>query len=430
MFKTVEEFFDWLANHNKFSMKLHLTRIEYACKLLDNPQNKIKTIHIAGTNGKGSVVNYLSKLLQVNNYQVGIYISPYIDCFNERIQINNEYISNEDLLECANIIYPVINKVEVDLNDDMTEFEIITLLSFVYFHIKKVDYAIIEVGLGGRYDATNVINPIVMGITNISYDHMNVLGATLEKIGYEKIGIAKPNKVIFTTEENQNVLQVFNDYCKIKSCELDIVDLKTISNYQYIDNGMKFYYKDLDYEFIIPMFGFHQLKNVLLALKLYQYILNSNDILINKDYVYEALKKAKWNGRIEIISNQPLVIVDGSHNIAGVKSLVLVMKNYIDKGYRIRCVFTALKDKEINKMTKLLKSISDKLTLTSFDHYRADTALNLYNQTIDKDGIYYNEDFKDEINNSLKAIKHDELLLITGSLYFISVVKSYLKNIL
>ncbi len=424
MFNSINEFFDWLGSQNKFSIKLHLTRIKRACELLGNPQNDVKSVHIAGTNGKGSTVNYIANLLMASGFNVGIYISPYIISFNERIQINNEYISDEDILKYANLIYPVIKQVETELQDELTEFEVITLLSFVYFKDKKVDYVVYEVGLGGRYDATNVITPLASGITNISFDHMGILGNTLEEIGYEKIGIAKENIPVFTTEEKEVVLKVFKDYCDLVHTKLIRCDFSEIKNIRYTDFGMEFTYRKMD--LLIPMLGYHQIKNALLALTIYEYLMNLRKMSVKDEYIYNGLKKSKWGGRLEIINKNPLILIDGSHNIDGVRTLVEAMKYYQDKGYTIHTVFAALKDKETSKMLSLLQSISKTLTLTSFDFYRANSAKNLYEQT-NKMNITYDEDYVSVLNTRIKEIKADELLLVTGSLYFISKVIAYFK---
>lgn len=426
MFETKAEFLNWLSTQNKFSIKLHLTRIKRACELLDDPQKKLKTIHIAGTNGKGSTCNYISSLLLASGFKVGIYISPYIITFNERIQINQEYISDEDLVNCANEIMPIIEQVELEMEDEMTEFEIITLLSFVYFNHKNVDYVIYEVGLGGRYDATNVIEPIVAGITNISYDHMGVLGDTLEKVGYEKVGIAKPNMTIFTTEDNESVLRVFQDYCQEVSSRLEIITLEEVNNHSMSNHGMKFNYRNMD--LYIPMLGLHQLKNALLALKIYEFLMKVRKFIVLDEYIYNGLESSKWGGRLEIIRKKPLVIIDGSHNIDGVKTLTNAMKYYLDQGYKIRTIFAALNDKETDKMLSLLQSISEHLTLTSFDYYRANTAVNLYEQT-NKIKVSYNENYLDVLNEGINSVKDDEILLITGSLYFIANVINFFKDL-
>ncbi len=426
MFETKDEFLQWLTTQNKFSIKLHLTRMQRACELLGNPQNELKSIHIAGTNGKGSTANYINQLLIESGFNVGLYISPFIITFNERIQINHEYISDVDLLTYAKKIIPIVKQVEEELADEMTEFEIITLLSFLYFKEKKVDYAIFEVGLGGRYDATNLINPIVTGITNISYDHMAILGNTLEKIAYEKVGIAKKNVPLFTTEEKENVLKVLNDYCQDVNSSLIICSNNEITDIRNSQHGMKFTYKENPV--YIPMLGLHQVKNAHLALNIYEYLMNLRKMSINNEYIYKGLANALWQGRLEVLSKKPLIMIDGSHNLDGVYTLTQAMQYYLDQGYKIHTVFAALKDKETDKMLSLLQSISEELTLTSFDFYRASTAKNLYEQT-NKQNVTFNEDYLDVLNHKVNMIKDDELLLITGSLYFIAKVISYFKSI-
>lgn len=425
MFESKVEFFNWLSSQNKFSLKLNLQRIVRACELLGNPQNAYPTIHIAGTNGKGSTLNYLSRMLEGAGFKVGIFISPYIISFNERIQINHEFISDEALVKYANLIYPIVNQVESELQDELTEFEIITLIAFVYFKDQKLDYAIFEVGLGGRYDATNVLNPLACGITNISYDHMGVLGNTLEKIAFEKIGIAKSGVPVFTTEEKENVLEVFKAYCENVDAKLIRCDKKEITNEKFTEVGMQFSYKG--YDLSIPMLGFHQVKNVHLALNIYEYLMKLRNKPFNIKIIKKGLNSAKWRGRLEIISKKPLVLVDGSHNIDGVKTLIKTMNYYLEKGYTIHTIFAALKDKDTFHMLEHLQSISNTLTLTSFDFYRASSAKNLYEQT-NKVNVTYNEDFLEVLNQKIKEIKDNELLLVTGSLYFIAKVISYFSN--
>lgn len=426
MFKTKADFLKWLGSQNKFSIKLHLSRIQRACELLANPQEYYQKVHIAGTNGKGSTVNYLQQMLISTNFKVGSFISPYIITFNERIQINGTYISDADLIKYANLIYPVVKQVEAELNDEMTEFEVITLLAFVYFKAEKVDYAIFEVGLGGRFDATNVINPLVCGITNISYDHIGVLGDTLEAIAYEKIGIAKENVPVFTTEARKNVLEVFLDYCDKVKTKLYKCDDNEISDAHFTDHGMTFTYKDK--AFYLPMLGYHQVKNAHLAIKIYEYLLKLRKMTPDVEYIYNGLKGAKWSGRLEIINKNPLVIVDGTHNIDGAITLVEAMKYYINKGYTIHTVFAALKDKDTFNILKQLQKISKTLTLTSFPFYRANSAKNLYEQT-NKIMVTYDEDYINVLNTRIKQINDKELLLVTGSLYFISKVITYFNQL-
>ncbi|ERJ12787.1 bifunctional folylpolyglutamate synthase/dihydrofolate synthase [Haloplasma contractile] len=427
MFKTIDQFHSWLENQRKFGMKLNLNRIKYACKLLNNPQDKLKTIHIGGTNGKGSTLNYLRHLLESTGFKVGTFISPYIEVFNERIAINGVYISDDDLIKYGNEICDVVERANQETDDFMTEYEIITLLSFLYFKDHNVDYVIYEVGLGGRYDGTNVIEPIVIGITNVGYDHMNVLGNTLGEIAYEKIGIAKKGKTVYTTAKDDEVMNVFSDYSVQVGATLVKLNLDCIHNIQFNEDHTQFKYKDFEQGFTIPMLGEHQVYNVVLALNLYEFLLKERNMSLSPEYIYSGLKKAKWHGRLDVISKKPFIMVDGSHNINGIETLCAVMNQYIKRGYKITCIFAALKDKDTSKMIIKLQEITKQLVLTSFSFYRAADAYDLYNQT-NKKHITYEEDFKQAIDGVVNTQGDNELLLITGSLYFTAQVLHYLKR--
>ncbi|MDY0023874.1 MAG: Mur ligase family protein, partial [Candidatus Izemoplasmatales bacterium] len=198
MFKTVSEAQNWIENIKRFGSKLDLKRMEKVVEILGHPEKSFKSVHVAGTNGKGSTSTYLKSILAQAGFKVGIYTSPYVVKFNERIAINDEYISDDDLVKYANILYPLTEKMLLE-DETVTFFEILTLMSFLYFKDNQVDYAIIEVGLGGLLDATNVIIPEISVITNISYDHMKQLGNTLESIALNYLGIVKDNVPLFTS---------------------------------------------------------------------------------------------------------------------------------------------------------------------------------------------------------------------------------------
>lgn len=427
MFQDKKEFLTFLETQKKHSMKLSLERVALACERLGNPQLTYKTIHVAGTNGKGSTVNYLCNLLRAHGFKVGMYISPYIVTFNERIQINGDYISDEDLVVIANEIFPVIQDVEQDLNDEMTEFEIITLIAYVYYQKLKVDYAVFEVGLGGRYDATNLIKPLVAGITNISFDHIGILGDTIAKIAYEKVGIAKAGMRLYTTEHKQEALDVFQAVTAETNTELVIVPEDMVEDIKLQDEGISFIYQPKQMEITLPMLGKHQVQNALLALQMYEYILEQAHIPFDGALVEKALSQAKWAGRLEIISKRPLVLIDGSHNEAGVETLIQTMDYYRTKGYEIITIFAALKDKDTRVMLQHLQSMSKQLILTTFDYYRASSTDLLLSQS-NGQNIVCEADFKQAITNAITSLEKRQLLLITGSLYFISQVKHYLNS--
>lgn len=428
MFTSKEQFLEELHSHNKFSMKLGLERVQKACEYLGDIQKSFKTIHVAGTNGKGSTCNDLAHLLQESGYRVGLYISPFIITFNERIQINGEYISDEDLIKTANSLYPIIQRVEEELNDRMTEFEIITLLSFVYFANQKVDYSVYEVGLGGRYDATNVILPEVAGITNISFDHMGVLGDTIAKIAYEKVGIAKQGLTLYTTEEKQEALDVFKHVQNEVSYSLiPLVTKELVRDVKQTHEGVEFIYQPLSLKLQLPLLGLHQVNNAVLALNLYLELMRKNNREINAEIIQSAFLKSAWAGRLEIISMDPFIIVDGSHNEDGVLKLTEAMQYYRNEGYKIRTIFTALHDKDTTKMIQLLDSISDAISFTTFNFYRSSTAEALAEKSHHVNVSTY-QDFVKAIEENKALLLEKEILLITGSLYFISEVKRYFRE--
>lgn len=427
MFTSVEEFFEYLHSHSQFSINLGLERVERACELLGNPHLKLKTIHVAGTNGKGSTCNYLMHLLKNSGFKVGLYVSPYIEVFNERIQINGEYISDAELIAIANQLLPVIERVERERQETLTEFEIITLLSFIYFYDQDVDFAIYEVGLGGRYDATNVIAPIVAGITNISLDHTNILGDTISKIAYEKIGIAKPGLKLFTTEAQEEALEVFRHFQEEVPYTLIHLQVdRFVTGVELLEDGVEFTYLPLNERIMLPLFGHHQVNNAVLALQMYEEIMTREEKERSVKVIQRAFRQAKWPGRIDVISKDPLIIIDGSHNEAGVQRLVEAMDYYLGKGYKIHTVFSALKDKDTNTMIQCLESISTSICFTTFPFPRASTAKALA-QNSQHPNVTIEEDFKVAIEGIKNRLKSNELLLITGSLYFISQVKHFLR---
>ncbi|WDU82176.1 bifunctional folylpolyglutamate synthase/dihydrofolate synthase [Caloramator sp. Dgby_cultured_2] len=215
-----KEALNYIEGIGKFGMNLGLDRIKRICSLMDNPEDKLKVIHIAGTNGKGSTTTFISSILKEQGYRVGIYTSPYIERFTERIKINDEEIKEEEVAEYLDYLIPLIERVEKEGFGKPTEFEIITAMAFKYFYDKNVDYVVLEVGLGGRFDATNVVNPILTVITTISYDHMNVLGNTLSQIAYEKAGIIKEGVPLVLYPQEKEAYEVIKKVAKEKDAKI------------------------------------------------------------------------------------------------------------------------------------------------------------------------------------------------------------------
>lgn len=393
-----ENMFDYLFNLEKFGIKMGLDSTLKILEKLNNPQNNFKSIHIAGTNGKGSTSNFLAGCIQANNLKVGLYTSPHLKKFNERIKINNIDISDKELISLTK----EIKLISEENNINLTFFEFTTILAFLYFSRNKVDYAIIEVGLGGRLDATNVINPIASIITNIHFDHMHILGNTLLEIAKEKAGIIKNNIPLITAEKNKEVLNLFKETCNKKNSQLI-----EISDYKIIElnlNNQKFIYKNKEYT--IKMLGEHQISNACLAIE----ILNLLNLQV------QNLENIFWKGRLQIISTNPLIIVDGAHNIDGINKLT----EFVSKlNKKIILILALSKEKNVNELTEKILNYCSHVIITQGTF-----------KPMDKEELFDKLNFssKEIIENpcialeKAKQICKDEIILVTGSLYMIHEV--------
>ena len=329
--------------------------LKHTVQLLDkigNPHNKLKLIHIAGTNGKGSTCSMLSDILIEHGLKVGLYTSPHLVRFNERIQVNGNQISDNYIAEFFNKNREHINSIK------STFFETTTALALDYFNTKSVDIAIVETGLGGRLDSTNVISPIVCGITAISYDHTDILGDTLEKISEEKAGIIKEGTPVATFEQKSQILKVIDNTCREKNTSLEIIQNDEIIISKVDEKGTRFHYSDLDIE--LPLFGDHQVQNCSLAICLSKYALGS---AISSSKIKTAISKSIWKGRLEKISNNNL-FYDVAHNYEGIKAMLNTINVLYPNKEKVG-LFCIKSDKNIFAICKLLKNNFKKLILCS-----------------------------------------------------------------
>jgi len=417
MFKTVEEAQVWIENIKRFGSKLDLKRMEKVVEILDHPERSFKSIHVGGTNGKGSTSTYLKKILSHAGFKVGIYTSPYVVKFNERIGINDDYITDEDLVHYANILYPLTEKM-LEEDETVTFFEVLTLMSFLYFRDQKVDYAIIEVGLGGLLDATNVINPEISVITNISYDHMKQLGNTLESIALNKLGIVKDNVPLVTAIENINLFPLFAEVTAEHNSRLKIINFDMATNI-VVKEVTTFKYQENQY--MLNLTGYHQVKNAILAIETIRLLRILNHIQINENDIYEGLKTAFWPGRFEIFNKN--IVIDGAHNIGGIQALIKSAKSVFSGKY-IKCLFSVMRDKEHKKMIEELDNFCDELYFTEFEYQRRADAEELFLESSHYHKSFH-KDYKD-IFFKLSDLKENEVLIVTGSLYFISEIRKLL----
>ena len=419
MFKTVSEAQNWIENIKRFGSKLDLKRMEKVVEILGHPEKSFKSVHVAGTNGKGSTSTYLKSILAQAGFKVGIYTSPYVVKFNERIAINDEYISDDDLVKYANILYPLTEKMLLE-DETVTFFEVLTLMSFLYFKDNQVDYAIIEVGLGGLLDATNVIVPEISVITNISYDHMKQLGNTLESIALNKLGIVKDNVPLITSIENINLFPLFSEVTSAHNSRLKIVNFANVSEIE-VKETTKFRYNENYYE--LKLTGYHQVKNACLAIEVIRALRLINNIKISEDNIKEGLKNAFWPGRFEIFNKN--IVLDGAHNIGGIEALIKSVKMVFPDKY-IKCLFSVMRDKEHKKIIEELDNFCDELYFTEFEYQRRADAEELFLESSHYHKSFH-KDYKD-IFFKLKDLKDNEVLIVTGSLYFISEIRKLLVD--
>jgi len=380
-----------------FGIKLGLNNITALCELLGNPQLSYKTIHVAGTNGKGSVVAMVSSILREAGYKAGMYTSPHLQTFRERIQINGEMIKQKEMVE----IFAAVKEASDRLKEkgmQVTYFEFTTAIAFLYFKKKKCDFVVIEVGMGGRLDATNIIKPLAAAITNIELEHTEYLGDTKEKIAMEKAGIIKENGLLITGERDEKILQLLKDVCNKKNSEIAVVE------------------KDYDKEVLLT--GKHQKMNAAIAFATIKSLENSGINISNSD-IENGIANTKWHGRLEVVQENPRVILDGTHNPPGAITLADYLKN-LDK--EIIMVIGISDDKDIAKMMQTLAPLAKKIFLTRAKHRGTDCEI------LKKEAIKYNknlavvEDVREAVKAAIKEAK-DEIVMVTGSLFVAGAVR-------
>ena len=394
MFTNIDEALDWIVTqrNNAYSF----SHFKEVCHKLNDPQNDFYTIHVAGTDGKGSTVSYLCDLLMSQGFKVGTLTSPHLISHLDRIRINKENISSEAFLRILNQNYDFF------VENSLSMFEMDYLIMCQYFREEKIDIAVIEVGLGGRLDSTNVVDNTKLSIiTTIGYDHMDRLGDTLEKICYEKCGIIKNDSKVLIGHLNKSCRDIVYDIAKERNSSL--YELK-----EYEDLGNR-HFRFHDHEYEIASFASYQLHNASLALYGFEIVMDDLHRTIDQKRAYDALKGSMWHCRFEIIKENPRVILDGAHNIHGIEALC----NSFDQFTGTKCIiFSALKRKEYAKMIELASKHCDKLIITTFAN----------NEVIDLSefgGYEVNNDYHQAIDEAIK--KYDNIL-ICGSLYFMSDV--------
>ncbi len=414
MFNNIDDALDWLYNQKKLKKREDLSRIKNCVELL-NIKIDYKIIHIAGTNGKGSTANYIKNILKLENKYVGIFTSPYILFFNERIMINDRYISNSEIMYYLNKLYEFSNNYFEKYNDIIPFFELTLLMALMYFEDRNIDIAVIECGLGGLLDSTNFLKTDLSIITNVGYDHLAQLGPNLSDIASHKLGIVHDGNCCITYVKDE-LKQQFDEYKKIHNAKMLYIN-DYVKNINILDKGVSFEYKN-EY-FITPLSGIYQAYNASLAIEAVRYI----DDKIPNLLIQEGLNETFMPGRFEYIKDN--IIIDGAHNISAIEALTDSIKLKF-KNKKINIIYSALFDKEYDKMIKHLSNIANKFYFTTLKDLRA-TDPNIFSKYTNVSSYTF-INYEECINKAINDLKDDEILLITGSLHFISCVRNYLKN--
>lgn len=414
-FTNIDQVIKRIYSLPKLHPKNDLSYIRRILKQLNNPQDSVKTIHVTGTNGKGSTSYYLSNLLQKAGQKTGLFVSPYIYEFNERIQLNGKNISNNDLIKTANEIETAIEILKKDdPNFSLVTFEYEVALAFQFFAQENCDYAVIEVGIGGEHDKTNVIIPEVSVITTIGLDHEKIIGPTLKDIAEEKSGVIKSNKPVVLGNVPQNVLEILlnkaqseNSKSFLLGRDFQIKIMPDVIEYQDSKNLYNFALR--------PLVEAYDIGVAVQAIQLLQ-------LDLDRKKIEEAINETRIPGRYDVIQTSPEIIVDGAHNLQAMENLLNLVRK--KKKGQIYVLLGMMKDKDLGPVTKLFKD--EKVTLTRIDYPRA-ARLEDFPKEAQKE-FEYKENFEEAYTSLKNKLQADDMLLVTGSFYLVGAVLNYCKR--
>lgn len=434
-----------LSTLTRFGINLGLQRITSLLKFFNNPQEHLPVIHIGGTNGKGSTQAMLSSILREGGYRVGAYTSPHLISYRERFMINGENISHETFSSILTEIIDVLEAVHLDTGEYPTEFEVLTALAFIYFAREKVDVALIEVGMGGDIDSTNIISkPLLSIITNVSLEHTAYLGTTLKEIAEKKSGIIKAGCPVLTASREEEVLQVIRQRANLLNAPLRGVfqqarwELKeewdeatsTIEKVQRAD-GQFFSVQTINNKYpklFLPFWGRHQLENAVTAIMAAE-ILQELAWSIDSEIIVQGLAKAKWPGRLEVLRTNPLLVLDGAHNPAGIEALSQWLTAKRREVKRVILVMGMLDDKDRALAASLLEPLVDMVIITKPNSYRAKGWYELSEKFEKKNvPILVIKNLEQAVAKALREAEAGDLVLVTGSLYLIGEVKKIMQE--
>lgn len=429
---TYQEALDYVYGFTDYEKKISylyspehfdLARVEKLLASLDNPHRRFKSIHIAGTKGKGSVAAMSESILRAAGYRTGLYTSPHLHTFRERIQVNGQLIPGETVASLTERLQPLVSQIE-----DITTFEIITALGFLYFAEQGVEVAVVEVGMGGRLDATNVVNPLVAVITSLSYDHTRILGETLPQIAREKAGIIKNDVLVVSAPQAPQALAVIEEVCRERDAELTVVGRDwTWEAGEANLEGQRFGVSSVgcqvsSREFWIPLLGRHQLDNATVVVAAVER-LHQRGIHVPQTRIGEGLRRVRWPGRLEILGRRPFVVVDGAHNGDSARKLVAAIKELFPYR-RLILVFGALMGHSVPDMLDALLPIADEVILTHAHRIRAVATSDLLREVhaLHRDAET-TETVAEALERALALAGPRDLICATGSFSIVTEVR-------
>ncbi len=421
-----------IEEFSRFGSKLGLQRMTELMNRLGNPQDGLKYIHVAGTNGKGSVCRYIYEALRANDYKVGIYTSPFLEVFNERIEFDGQYITDEELSGITETVLSHVKDMIADGFESPTEFEVVTAIAFVYFAEKHADYVVLEVGLGGRGDSTNIIKaPLISIITSISFDHMDRLGNTLAAIAGEKAGIIKPGCPVVSNVKDHEAAAVIARKAYELGCVLyDATKNKYGNTFRDLE-GSKFttMLQGTDYSDVeISMLGEHQIENCMTALTALEVMRRARLIKVERSKLYAGLLRAKQIGRFEIMQREPYVILDGAHNEDGTRALREAMEKYFP-GKKILLACGMLRDKDTHAIVNNFAAFATEFVLTQPENARALSVEELGELIRDHGRDYRFAGTPAEVTAFVKEHMNEyDVVIFAGSLYLIGEIRGIVKK--
>jgi dihydrofolate synthase/folylpolyglutamate synthase len=437
-FQSAQEAIDWIVGRmEKFGMKPGLQRMHLLMEKLGNPERRMKFIHVAGTNGKGSTCAYLASVLQACGYDVGTFTSPYLVRYTNRIQVNGADIEDDVLLRLVNEMKPIVDEIAATEVGPPTMFEISTALAILYFgKVAYPDYVVWETGLGGRLDSTNIVNPIVTVITNVGHDHMDILGDTLELVAAEKAGIIKAGVPVITAVEPAAIWSVIDQTAKAKKATLyslgdqfNLTEVNSELDHQSFQfNGPFRPIPNLS----ITLNGEHQLKNAAVAVMTLEVLRQYYATIVEDVDLQKGLAGTKWPGRLEMVSQEPRILLDGAHNPEGAATLAAALQN-VYSYKKLHMMIGMLATKNHTGYLRHILPLVDTLIITEANFHKkgdasllAEIASGLLREMNLEVDIVVERDWKQALTLLTNRTEQDDLAVVSGTLYLISDVRSWI----